>query len=110
MSLSKFIEEKFGQKTRSYQNPEITEVETTVTRVLKNNPDRLAYTFINLGANSVYLAWDRQVADDRGILIASGGGSITLSADEDGELVGYELFGIADTANAACFVVVTEGA
>lgn len=109
MSLARFIENKFGTKTRSIQNPEVTAVATTVTRLLKNNPDRLSYTFINLGANSVYLAWDREVSTSRGVLVASGGGSITLSADEDGEIVGYELYGIAATGACNCFLVVTEG-
>lgn len=109
MSLSKYVESKFGTKTRSLQNPLINQIAVTVTKVLNNNPDRLSYTVINLSGNNVYVAFDQAVSASRGILIAASGGSLTLIAEEDGELAGYELFGIAVGGVADIYTIVTEG-
>lgn len=109
MALSRYIEDKFGIKTRSYSDPVTPTVATTVTQILKNNPDRLAYTIINLTAYSIYIAFDREVSTTRGILIPASGGSLSMSADEDGELVGYEVFAISATSTSTIYTVVTEG-
>lgn len=109
MSLSKFIERIFQTKTRSITDPVTNTVATTVTQILKNNPDRLAYTIVNLTAYDVHVAFDREVSTTRGILISASGGSLSLRAEEDGELVGYELWGISTTGASTIFTIVTEG-
>ena len=109
MALSRFAEDKFGMKTRSVTDPVTPTVATSVTQVLKNNPDRLAWTLINLTAYSIYVAFDREVSTSRGILVPAAGGSLTLTAEEDGELVGYEVFAISKTASSTIFTVITEG-
>lgn len=109
MSLTKYIEGKFGTKTRSQQDPVTNTVATTVTQILRNNPDRLSYTVINITAFDIHVAFDREVSTTRGILIAPSGGSLTLTAEEDGELVGYELFAISTANPSTIFTVVTEG-
>lgn len=109
MALSRFVEDKFGMKTRSVTNPVTPTVATSKTLILKNNPDRLAYTVINLTGFALHVAFDREVSSTRGILIPPSGGSLTLTAEEDGELVGYELFGISTSSSSTIFTIVTEG-
>lgn len=109
MSLTRYVEGKFGVKTRTKTNPLATSVLTTVTKVLQNNPDRLSYTVVNLGGTALYLAFDNEVSSTRGILLVASGGSLTLNAEDDGELVGYELYGISATSSNNIFVVITEG-
>lgn len=109
MSLARYIEREFGVRTRSYENPVTSTVATTVTQILRNNPDRFSYTIINLDVNAVFIAFDKGVSLTRGILITANGGSLTLSAKEDGELVGYDVFAISDTAASEIFTIVTEG-
>lgn len=109
MALSRFVENKFGMKTRSIQNPVTSTVATSVTKILRNNPDRLAYTIVNLTAYSVYVGFDSEVSTSRGILVPASGGTLTLSADEDGELVGYEVYAISSGSASTIFTVVTEG-
>ncbi|MBA7578135.1 hypothetical protein ES708_19991 [subsurface metagenome] len=81
-----------------------------MTSIVPNNPDRLGFIIVNLGATAMYVAWDRGVLASHGILIAPNGGSFTMIADEDGELVGYELFGISITSANDIFTMVTEAA
>lgn len=109
MSLSRYIEAKLGFKTRSVQNPVVTAVPTTVTMILKNNPDRVGYTIVNLGAKDLHVAFDNEVSTSRGILISAAGGSLTLSADEDGEICGYALYGISTDAQNNIYSIETEG-
>ncbi len=109
MSLSRFIEKQFGIRTRGITNPVTTTVLTTKVEILKNNPDRLAYTVVNLTAYDVHVTFDREPTTTRGILISASGGSLTLTAIEDGELVGYELWGISTGTQSTIFTIVTEG-
>lgn len=109
-ALSKYVEKKFGVKTRSYPITSPVSCALTVTSILPNNPDRLAYTLVNLGTTAMYVAWDRGVLATHGIYVAPNGGTFSMVADEDGELVGYELFGIAITSANDIFTQVTEAA
>lgn len=108
MALHRYVEKKFGMATRAYAITDPVSCLTTLTQILKNNPDRLGYLIVNLGATAMYVAWDREVGADHGVYIAPGGGSFALTADEDGELVGYELYGIAITSANDIFTMVTE--
>jgi len=108
MALSRYVEKKLGMKTRAYPIDDPVSCLTTVTSILPNNPDRLAVLLVNLGATAMYVAWDREVGADHGVYVAPEGGSFALIADEDGELVGYELFGIAITNANDIFTMVTE--
>lgn len=108
MALSRYVEKKFGMKTRSYPITDPTECDTEITVILPNNPDRLSFLLVNLGEKAMYVAWDRDVAADHGVYVAPNGGSFSLIADEDGELVGYELYGISITEANDIFTMVTE--
>ena len=82
---------------------------TTATKVLNNNPDRLAWTLVNLDTvDEVFVAFDNEVSTSRGIKASAGGGSISLTVDEDGELVTREVVAIASPASASIFIVETE--
>jgi len=109
MALARYVEKKFGVKTRSVPNPlGAIDVSTTVTEIVHGNPDRLSITIVNLGANDVYIAFDREVATDRGILLTANGGFLSLIADEDMELVGYPIFGVTPAGTSRVYVHETE--
>ena len=109
-ALAEYVKRKFGVHTRSYPVASPTSCLTTVTPLLPNNPDALGYILVNLGVTAMYVAWDRGVLASHGVLVAPNGGSFSLIADEDGELVGWELFGISITAANDIFIMVTEAA
>lgn len=99
------IEARFGVKTSYQEQPEVTQIETTVTKVLSYNPNRLAVVIVNTGANNVYLAPSRIAAVGSGILLTANGGSASMSLFEDFELVNMEWFGIADGVASTCYIV-----
>ncbi len=105
MAAVEFVNKRYGRKTQRFFNPETASIATTVTRVLKNNPDRIEWLIINLSTNDAFLAWDNQVSSTRGVKLAAGGGSVTLNVEEDGELVADEVLGIASVGAASIFTV-----
>jgi hypothetical protein len=108
-ALSDYIQKKFGVKTRTVVNPKgDVDVATTVTSIVDQNPDRLALLIINIGSNNVYLGFNQEVSTTRGILIVANGGSYSMIADEDLELVGYPVYGVTSTGISRVFVVETE--
>lgn len=108
MSTSRFVEQRFGKKTQTRQNPVTASVATTVTKVLNNNPDRVHWILVNLSANDVFVTWDNSPSSTRGVKVAAGGGALVLDVEEDGELVAWEANAIASVGAADVFVVETE--
>jgi hypothetical protein len=66
--------------------------------VVKNNPRRFALILVNQGIGTVYVDWANSVAVGGGLPITPQGGTLILTAFEDGELVGYEIDAIASAA------------
>lgn len=109
MSLDRLIEKEFGFPTTATPNPVTTSVAVTKTQILRNNPDRLGFLIINLGANPIYVTPDSEPSTTRGILLAASGGFLTMLGKEDGAVVGFEFWGIASGGASAIFSLETEG-
>jgi len=109
MALARYVEKKFGVKTRGVPNPlGAIDVTTTVTQIVHGNPDRLSIIVVNLGANDVYVAFDREVSTTRGILLTANGGFLSMNVDEDMELVGYPIYGVTAAGTSRVYVHETE--
>jgi len=100
------IAKRFGIETYAVQNPLVAEVGVDPLRVLGNNPGRLGWTIVNLSANNIFLALDRGVGADHGVLLTPNGGSAAMTMDEDFEACCWELFALA--AGAASDIWVLE--
>jgi len=105
MKAADIIARRFGVSTWARQNPLTSVVGTSVSRVLDNNPGRLAWTIVNLSPNNVYLALDRGVGATHGILLTPNGGSASMMLDEDYEATCWEMFGVASADNSDIFVI-----
>jgi len=107
MSLADVLLKRFGVRTQAAQKT--VTLGTTAAEIVPNNPDRLALTVINLSTNSVYLALDSSVSSSKGILLVPTGGSATFSLEDDFQMVGWAIWGVATGASSALFVIeVTE--
>ncbi len=104
-TLNELLEAHFGLKTSYRINPEVTQVETTVTKVLSYNPNRLGLVIVNNGTANIFLSPLNTVTLGNGIRLVPAGGSITLKWDVDFELVSSEFFGIADGAASAIYLI-----
>jgi len=107
MSLAKVLKDRWGVRTQAAQKT--VSLGTSPAELVPNNPDRLALLIINLSTNSVYVALDASVSSSKGMLLAPSGGSGSFSIDEDFQLVGWAIWGIATGAGSPLYVIeVTE--
>lgn len=104
-SLRELLEQYFGVPYSPVTGRGASSVGTTVMQVLRQVPVRLGATIVNLSLNNVYLSPKGDVSSSNGIKLQPNGGSLTLDWHNDGELVAWEWFGIADGAASALYVV-----
>jgi hypothetical protein len=103
--LHDLLFEKFKVNTRPNVNPLVSSVGTTPTKVLDNNPDRLAWFIVNLSSNVVYLHFDNSVSSSKGIAVSPNGGFASMVYDEDFHAVGWEIWAKATGEDSSIYVV-----
>lgn len=108
-ALSDYLQKKWGVRTRSVENPVVDETGADVTQVLRNNPDRFMVLIVNLDGTDQWLGFAPDVSDEKGILLDASGGYAVFTADDDGELVGYDMF-VYSVAGGPIYVLETEAA
>ena len=104
-----YIKNRFGMSTRTVINPLTNAVATSVTKIAQNNADRLALTIVNVGANDVYIGFDAETSASRGIFVGANGGSLTLTVEEDFELITNNVYAISVGVASTIYVVEVEG-
>jgi hypothetical protein len=92
------LRDRFNVEVGCNLDPVVAAVGVTALRVLEQDPNRLAFTVINLGTGKVYLRPQSPATPTSGIVLGAGGGSVNLEWQTDYDLVGYEWFAIADLA------------
>ncbi len=102
-TLHDLLEEHFGVKTSYNENPEVIQVEVTVTKVFAYNPNRLGLVIINTSGFPILVGYKNDVSVGNGILLVANGGSLSLIWNEDFELVASEVFAIADGGAATIY-------
>lgn len=105
LPLHEMINALFGVKTIPRINPEVTQVDIVVTKILPYNPRRLSFVIFNLSGNSVYISPFRSVSATNGIYLAANGGSASLIWDRDFELCCYEWFATAGANDSEIFIL-----
>jgi len=103
--LSELIEEKFGCKTREEESPLGAAAIAVAAPFLLPHPDRLAWVFINLSVNPIYLGLSDAVTAGNGLLVVAAGGAVTMCYDEDFTLVGRQWWMIAPAGASLIYVL-----
>lgn len=104
MTLKDLLNRQFGVKTRSVINPLVSTLTGGVDQVLSNNPNRLAWLIMNLGANAAYGSYLRDPSSTKGFMLSALGGTASTIWNEDFELVGQEVF-VKGTAGDTLYIV-----
>ena len=94
-TLDELIARELGVKINPVIDPEVTQVEVADTIVLRNNPDRLGFLLVNLGANPIFLRPGSVVTSTTGVRIAHTGGQMFVWWREDLQITGWDWHGIA---------------
>lgn len=102
---------EFGTTTHPVENPLVTAVATSATKVLNNNPNRIAIIISVVAANNVYFGLNKNIASGGGMLLTNAMPPMTLTVKDYGEIVTAEWWGIADVGATNVYVteVVGEG-
>lgn len=105
ITLYDMLKANFGISTSYNINPLVTQVQTTLTKLLSYNPNRVGLVIVNNGAVSIYISPLNTVTVGQGVILVAGGGSVTFVWEHDFELVTLEYFGMADGAAANIFIM-----
>lgn len=97
-TAAELSQRRFGGPTR-IQSTSVT-LTTTFGQILAANPRRVFVEFINRGTVDAAVDSDGAGSFASSILIAAGGGYVSLAVDEDGESTAWPYYG-ATTAGTA---------
>lgn len=78
-------------------------VTSTNQVIVKNNPDRVSLTFVNNGANDMFVGLSTLVATV-GIKIVNSGQAINFNVDDDGEMPAQTWWAIS-SLGTSCYVL-----
>lgn len=101
--LYDLIKSHFGIGSRPVFNRVATTINTTATRFLANDPDRVGVIISNVGTSTIYIGLSNSVSTTSGIPLFSGG-SITLKWENDFESVTHERWAVASGAASTVYV------
>ena len=104
--LADLIAEKFGCKTREEESPLGAAAIAVAAPFLLSHPDRLAWVFVNLSPNPIFLGLTDGVTANNGIEAQPNGGFVSFWYGEDYTLVGRQWWMIAPAG--ASFIYVLE--
>jgi len=104
IKLTDLIRKRFGIKTGLRINPLVSSVGTSVTKILDDNPNRVAWRVVNLSSNILYVLHDEEVSSSRGIRLVANGGTAGEVFDEDFNVTGFALYAVASGASSAIMV------
>ncbi len=82
-------------------------VGTSVQRILKQDPSRIAFTIVNTGAFDVAIRPAGQPTAQKSFLVAANGGVLSGDWREDGELLSQEWSGLAVGGASSCLIIET---
>ncbi len=89
---------RFGGGT--YPVERLITVGTSLTVILPNNPNRTHWIVQNESVNLIRASSDPTITATSGWYLAASGGVISQDYEEDGEGVGYPLYGISSVAGS----------
>jgi hypothetical protein len=90
---SEFVARQYGFPTETVARVVVLNAAAAV-QVMLNDPNRVAFLVMNLGAALGYVAPTSAVAALFGILLAANGGVTGSNARDDAEYPSYEMWGI----------------
>lgn len=91
-TLWEVAKERFKRPTTIRER--VVSVATSATEILNNNPRRVFWMVCNRHTANGAIGFSPQVSFDTGLLLAANGGVASMTAEEDGEAVGYAVYGI----------------
>ncbi len=102
--LEALSDKRFGGHT-TYTERTVT-LSTNVARILANNPNRVFWSIINLDTNDFRFNNDPVISAADGWVVPANGGVAIMSWEDEGEVVGYDVY--ARAVAGTCYVRIRE--
>ena len=83
----------------------------TATRLATQNPNRVQIVFVNGGGTDVWITTRATDTAGEGFVVAAGGGTVAINANDDGSLPQREFYGVvgSGTETVAVLAEVASG-
>jgi len=104
-ALDELITRELGVRVDPQLDPLVTQIETTNTQFLRNNPDRLGFLLVNLGSYPIFIRPGSDATATNGMRLDPTGGNVFFWWREDLQIVGWNWNSIATTGASAIFVL-----
>jgi len=104
IAIDKMIEE-FGALIDWREDAVATQVTTTDRVIVRNNPDRLGLTIMNLSGSNVFIRPSQAASAGTGILLTPQGGFMAVSVKDDGPLAFIEWHGLGSAVDLDIYVL-----
>jgi hypothetical protein len=104
-TLTELLREKLGVGSYPAVNRRLAQAGVAAALVFTNDPNRIGFYLVNLSLNAMYAGPFNNPSSTRGFYIGPNGGSLIVDWREDGHLVGWEWWVIADGAASALLAV-----
>tara|TARA_Y100000310_G_C20391381_1_gene672951 strand:+ start:386 stop:745 length:360 start_codon:yes stop_codon:yes gene_type:complete len=104
-SIYDLIDKELGISVAPFENPLVTQIETSDTEFLAANQRRIAFVFVNLGSTATYISPNSPATTSKGIQLVANGGFFAANWREDTVLPAYSWRGITTGGASACFCV-----
>ena len=98
MNVQGLIVKRLGVDVIAQVGGLVTSIPVTAGQLLQNNPNRVGFLLVNLGATDAYVGPFPDVSVNKGIFVAASGGSLKVEYTEDYILPTYDWYGIAAIA------------
>ena len=105
VDLQGLLKKQLGVTTYERISAAGVTVGVAASRVVRQNPNRVAFVFVNLSVNSIYISPIITPSATRGIRVGPSGGLLRVVWDEDFSLTGYEWNAIASAAGSEYFLI-----
>jgi len=99
------FEKEIGFATAPVINPVVSSVGVSVATIFRQNANRVFWMVVNLGANVMYVGWDRAVSATRCMRAEPNGGIVSVAWREDYELCFQEVFALSSLGNLDVYCV-----
>lgn len=108
VTVRELLVRRFGTYFTPESNRVASTVGTTSTEVLRGDPSRVGFLFVNLSLNNIFLSPIGAASATNGIRLDPNGGSVSVEWEEDGEVVAWPWQAVADGAGSAFLALETR--
>lgn len=105
LTVRDLLRARLGTATTPVRNRAASSVGTTAADVLRNDPSRASFQFVNLGAFTVFVTPLGEPSSTNGFRIEANGGALIADWETDGEVVAWAWRGIAIGGTSALLIL-----